>query len=201
MQGDSFIPGDSEIVRQVLDGDVDAFAILLARHKELIVSIVIKHTPARYVEEIAHDVFVRAYQALPTFKGKSTFKQWLVGIAVKTCYDFWRKKYRTRDFPMSSLSEKQQERVELIVAAESDRLCAENDSRKAAVELLDWALAKLSAEDRMVLEMVYLEGLSVKEAAGLLGWSVAKVKVRSFRSRRKLRTLLTGLIDVERRDL
>jgi RNA polymerase sigma-70 factor (ECF subfamily) len=59
---------------------------------------------------------------------------------------------------------------------------------------LDWALDRLSAEDRMVLELVYLEGLSVKETAELLGWSVANVKVRSHRSRKKVEKLLTGLI-------
>jgi RNA polymerase sigma-70 factor (ECF subfamily) len=60
--------------------------------------------------------------------------------------------------------------------------------------LLDWALAKLSPEDRMVIELVYLEELSVKEAADLLGWSAANVKVRSFRSRKKLHSLISGLI-------
>ena len=58
---------------------------------------------------------------------------------------------------------------------------------------MDWALDQLTAKDRMVLELVYLEGLSGKEAAGLLGWSVANVKARSFRSRKKLQKLLAGL--------
>jgi RNA polymerase sigma-70 factor (ECF subfamily) len=52
----------------------------------------------------------------------------------------------------------------------------------------------LSPRDRMALELVYLEGLSVKEAADLLQWSVANVKVRSFRSRKKLEKVLSGLI-------
>ncbi len=55
---------------------------------------------------------------------------------------------------------------------------------------MDWALEILSAEDRMVIELVHLEGYSAKEAGRLLGWSTANVKVRSFRSRKKLRRLL-----------
>jgi RNA polymerase sigma-70 factor (ECF subfamily) len=47
----------------------------------------------------------------------------------------------------------------------------------------------------MVVELVYLEGLSGKEAAELLGWSVANVKIRSFRSRKKLQKVLTGLME------
>ena len=70
----------------------------------------------------------------------------------------------------------------------------ESESRKEAGELLDWALSRLSAENRMVLELLYLEGLSVKEAADLLGWSVANVKVRAFRSRRILEKLLKGIM-------
>ena len=71
-----------------------------------------------------------------------------------------------------------------------DPSCDEKVLQKEAGEILDLALAKLSAGDRMVLELVYLEGHSVKEAAGLLGWSTTNVKVRLFRSRRKLRGLL-----------
>ena len=62
--------------------------------------------------------------------------------------------------------------------------------QKEAAELLDWALANLSAEDRMVVELIYLEGLTGKEAADLLGWSIANVKVRAFRSRKRLKKLL-----------
>jgi len=95
---------------------------------------------------------------------------------------------------MSSLTEKHQEWLENVISDTSDRAFGEHGSRKEAREVLDWALAKLSAEDRMVLELVYLEGLTVKEAAEMLGWTTANVKVRSFRSRRKLKKLLSGPI-------
>jgi RNA polymerase sigma-70 factor (ECF subfamily) len=95
---------------------------------------------------------------------------------------------------MSSLTEKHQRWLEEVISEESDQLLEETGSQKEARELLDWALGKLSAEDRTVLELVYLEGLSGKEAADLLGLSVANVKVRSFRSRRKLKKLLEGLM-------
>ena len=96
---------------------------------------------------------------------------------------------------MSSLTEQHQEWLENVISDTSDRAFDERGSRKEAREVLDWALVKLSAEDRMVLELVYLEGLTVKEAAELLGWTTANVKVRSFRSRRKLRKLLSESIE------
>jgi RNA polymerase sigma-70 factor (ECF subfamily) len=131
---------------------------------------------------------------LPGFKQEGSFRQWLSAIAVRTCYDFWRKRYRSRELPMSDLTDSHQAWLEKTLSNQSDKSFHEKGSEKEARELLYWALSKLSARDRMVIELVYLEGLSVKEAAGLLGWSVANVKVRSFRSRKKLETLLTGVI-------
>jgi RNA polymerase sigma-70 factor (ECF subfamily) len=194
MQNGSLKPSDDEIVRQVLDGYVNAFESLVIRHRNLILKIVKKHVPYHDLEETAQDVFVRIYQSLPTFKGTSDFKHWVSSIALRTCYDYWRKAYRSREVPMSSLSEKHQNFVEEVISEESELSLNEKASQKEARELLDWALAKLSAEDRMVLELVYLEGLSEKEAAALLGWSVANVKIRSFRSRKRLQKLLTGLM-------
>ncbi len=188
-------PSDDEIIRRILDGDVNAFEHLLLKYQEQVLKIVRKHIPYGQVEETAQDVFVRAYQSLPTFKGKSGFLQWLSVIAVRTCYDFWRKRYRTREFAMSTLTEKHQDWLEKIISDQSSRLFNEQSSQKEAREVLNWALNKLSAEDRMVLELVYLEGLSGKEAAEFLGWSIANVKIRSHRSRKKLRKLLEKSIE------
>ena len=194
MHNDPSKPSDAEIVRQVLDGYVNAFESLLIRYKELVLKIVKKRVPYNDVEETTQDVFIRVYKSLSSFKGKSDFKHWLSSITVKTCYDYWRKSYRSREVPMSSLTERHQEWLEGVLSDQSEQSIYEKGLKNEARELLDWALAKLSAEDRMVLELMYLEGLSVKEAADLLGWSVANVKVRSFRSRMKLQRLLTRLL-------
>ncbi len=198
MHCDSTDPADSKsddlkIIRQVINGNGNAFEVLLKKYKQHVVKIVYRHLPYDQVEETAHEVFIRAYQSLPGFKGKSGFKQWLSGIAVRTCYDFWRKKYRSREISMSSFSEKHKHWFEAVTADLSDQTFHEQSRKKEARELLDRALGRLTPEDRIVLELVYLEGLSGKETADLLGWSVANVKIRSFRSRKKLKKVLTGL--------
>jgi RNA polymerase sigma-70 factor (ECF subfamily) len=109
---------------------------------------------------------------------------------VRTCYDYWRKHYRYREIPMSSLSEAHREWLDRILSDVSVTSWEDVSRRREAREILDWGLNQLSAADRMVLELVYLEGESVKEAARLLGWSVANVKVRAFRARRKINKLL-----------
>jgi RNA polymerase sigma-70 factor (ECF subfamily) len=189
MDTDPHSSADAEVVYQVVSGDVNAFERLLKRYEAHVLRIVKKHIPFDKVEEVAQDVFIRIYQSLPNFKRDDSFKQWLSTITVRTCYDFWRKHYRYREIPISSLSEKHQVWLEEAMATRSSQSFDDIASQKEAREILDWALDRLSPEDRMVLELVYLEGSSVKEAANLLGWSTAKVKVRSFRSRKKLHKL------------
>ena len=182
---------DDEIIKRVVEGDIDVFAVLLTRHKNHVAQIVSRHVPHDTVEETAHNVFIRAYRSLPTYRGKERFVQWISSIAVRTCHDFWRERYRNRDIAMSSLSEKHQELLENVITYASDETFQSRAEQQEAKEVLDWALEKLPAADRMVVELVFLEGLSVGEAAGLLGLSTANVKVRSFRARRKLRKLLS----------
>ena len=190
MDTDPHSSADAEVVYQVVSGDVNAFERLLKRYEAHVLRIVKKHIPFDKVEEVAQDVFIRIYQSLPNFKRDDSFKQWLSTITVRTCYDFWRKHYRYREIPISSLSEKHQAWLEEAMATRSSQSFDDIASQKEAREILDWALDRLSPEDRMVLELVYLEGYSVKEAANLLGWSTTKVKVRSFRSRKRLHKLV-----------
>jgi RNA polymerase sigma-70 factor (ECF subfamily) len=72
----------------------------------------------------------------------------------------------------------------------------EQTDRAEGKEVLHYALERISAEDRMVLSLVHLEGLPVKEAAELLGWSVVKTKVRAHRARREMRKIIAELMEV-----
>ena len=181
---------DRGIAQAVLGGDVDAFAHLMVRYQNYVLAIVRRHAPADQVEELAQEVFLKAFQSLSKWRQTGKFRSWLSTIAVRTCYDFWRRYYRTREVPMSSLSEAHQEWLNRVLADESETSWQEWSRRREAREILDWALDQLSAADRMVLELVYLEERSVKEAARLLGWTVSNVKVRAFRARRKINNLL-----------
>ncbi len=188
-------PDDVEIIRQVIDGKVNAFESLVKRHGGFASAIVKRHVPFDDVEDTLQNVFLRAYRSLPTFKNRSSFRQWLSVIAVRTCHDFWRERYKSQEFPMSSLTAEHQAWLGLALANESDISFHERGFQKEAGEILDNALGSLSAGDRMVMELVYLEGHSLKEAAASMGWTVANVKVRLFRSRKKLHTLLAAATD------
>jgi RNA polymerase sigma-70 factor (ECF subfamily) len=191
----SATPSDAEIITRVIEADVNAFEILLKRYQTHILNIVKRHVPPDQVEETAQEVCIRAYQGLSGLKDKNRFKQWVSAIAVRTCYDFWRKRYRSREIPMADLTRDHRQWVDGVLADEADRLNQEKRRRKESAELLDWALGKLSAAERIVFELVYLEGFSGKEAADILGWSVANVKVRSFRCRKKMKKALSELME------
>ncbi len=181
---------DADIINRILGGDVNVFELLVEKYQSHVFSIVRNHVPSADIDETAQDVFVRAYKGLSGFAGKSGFKQWLSGIAVRTCYDFWRRKYREREVPMSELSDAHRQWIQQTIFDGSENDYEALGRRKEALEILDAILSRLSAEDRMVMELVYLEGCSYKEAAKLLGWSVANIKIRVFRARKKLHKIL-----------
>jgi RNA polymerase sigma-70 factor (ECF subfamily) len=182
---------DADIIRRVLDGDVDFFEHLLTRHRSRVFGIVSRHVPPEEVEEVAHDVFIRAFKSLAGYRHESNFQNWLSSIAVRTCHDFWRSRYRSREVAISGLSQPHQKWLEHVIAEESSTSFTEEINRKEAAEILRWALCQLPEKDKMVLELIYFQENSIKEAAKLLGWTQTAVKVRSFRSRQKLQKILS----------
>lgn len=175
---------------KVLGGEVNAFEQLFKKYEGYVAAIVQRHLPADRVAETVQDAFVRAYRSLGGWRQAESFRQWLAAIAVRTCHDFWRRQYRRRETAESRLSAGRRDWLE---AALADR--ARNDwealGRQAeARAILAWALDRLGPADRMVLELVHLEGLSIREAARLLGWSAVNVKVRAHRARHKLKNML-----------
>jgi RNA polymerase sigma-70 factor (ECF subfamily) len=181
---------DLEIISEVLDGDTNRFEVLVDRHREHVFRIVGRRVPREDVDETSHDVFVRAWSSLPSYRGESPFEHWLSKIAVRTCHDYWRGRYRSKEAPLSSLGEDHTDWLENTMARESGASFDSGESRMMARDLMMRALAQLSPADRAVIELVHLEERPVKEAADMLGWSTANVKVRAHRSRKKLRKIL-----------
>jgi RNA polymerase sigma-70 factor, ECF subfamily len=197
MQTDFQDINDAALIERVRGGEVDLFERLLVKYQPHVFSIVLNHVPRAHAEEVAHETFVRAYKSLSTYSRKSPFDHWLARIAVRCCYDFWRQQKRAREIPISALSEKQLEWIDRTRAAESREAFDAQVSGREAAEILDWALALLEPGERMVLVLVHRDGRSVCEAADLLGWSVAKVKIQAYRSRIALRKIVRRRLNNE----
>jgi RNA polymerase sigma-70 factor (ECF subfamily) len=183
---------DESIIKQVLNGNINVFEELITRYQGYVLSIVAKHSPAEKAEEIAQEVFIRAYKSLNKIKKAGSFKSWLSAIAVRSCYDYWRKHYRSREILISELSSKQKDWFDRAISDRSEETWEKEDRQKEAKQVLDWLLTRLNAAERIVIELVYIEGFSIEETSKLLGWSSAKVKVRAFRARQKLQRLIKG---------
>lgn len=182
--------GDAEIIKRILQGEVDAFSLLVEKHKKQVAAIVRTHVPYNCIEEVAQDVFVDAFKSLPNYRAESPFAHWLSVIAVRRCCDFLRKRQRNREVPVGELYEEQAAWLETVVNSEALRTHMEAEQANHARAVLAWALDRLAPDDRIVLGLVHLDNYSIKDAAEILGWTVPTVKVRAFRSRKKLRKLI-----------
>ena len=172
---------DERLVAAALDGEEDAFAELVRRHKRRVFATASRFARDEHqLDDIAQEVFVRAFRNLGKFRGESPFEHWLARITVSACYDFLRKERRVREqVPLGP--------VEFELRDGSiDRAVAAGRAR----ELLDFAMRKLSPEERLILTLCELDERPIREVAELTGWTESNVKVRAFRARQNLRKIL-----------
>ena len=185
---------DADIAAKIIDGNIELYADLMSKYQNMVFSVVAKRVPENDVSILVHETFVQAYQSLAAYSGKVPFGNWAVGIAVRTCYTYWRREYRHRKRQVSlPSSEEQRQWLEQIPALNS-RSEADNIVKKQdAVKLSNWLLDQLSPKNRTLIESIYFDNMSLKEIAEALEWSLVKTKVRALRARRKMRKLLESI--------
>src|SRR5688572_17642881 len=147
---------ERELLRRIRQGEIERYADLIDLHQRHVIRIVGRRVPSDQVEEVVHDVFVRAYVNLGQFSESVSFDHWLAGIAIRTCYDFWRDRAR-HPVPVSSLTEKHHRWIEQTLSVQSDAQFRRQAETRDAAEVLEWALQHLSPENRAVLTLVHLE--------------------------------------------
>jgi RNA polymerase sigma-70 factor (ECF subfamily) len=181
---------DAELIAAVLKGNTASFEPLVKKYSPRVFS-----TARRYarreseVEDIAQEVWAKAFTHLASFRGEAPFEHWLMRLAVRTCYDFLRKHQRNRETAFSEISQTESDWLETF-AAEPD---SGSESAEAARTLVAKLLEQLSPPARLVITLLEIEEKSVKEIAQLTGWSVPLVKVRAFRARAEMRKVLAKM--------
>src|SRR5580693_2403858 len=176
---------DRELVRLSQGGQEAAFEQLVRRHQRRVFALVggILRRPED-VEDIAQQVFLKAYLGLKRFDQRAAFSTWLYKIAVNECWDYLRKKKVRPLMYESDMSEEQVSRLDGFASADRP---PENVSERAEVrELLEKLLEKLPEQDRQLLVLKEMEGFSVQELAEILDLNVNTVKVRLFRARGRI---------------
>ena len=182
-------PTDAELARAVCNGDEDAFATLFQRHRRRVAIVAGRFfRRTEEVEDVVQESFVKAYFALREFSddGSGSMAGWLSKIAFNTCYDELRRRRRKPETSSAELTDEEMQTVRSLVTTEEISVESASISRDLANKLL----SRLSPEDRIVLVLLDVEGLTTSEIGQTLGWSSAKVKIRAFRARNDLRRIL-----------
>lgn len=182
---------DTYYIDRVLHhADASAFAGLVNKHKTMAFNIALRVTKSREdAEEVAQDAFIKVYQALPQFKGDSKFTTWLFRVV----YNLALSKLRKKSLVSGSIDDEG-----FIEQADDSAFDALSKFRsKEQKKHINEALSELNETDQLLITLYYMGDHSVEEIAEITDISQSNVKVRLFRSRKKLHDTLQNNLKEE----
>jgi RNA polymerase sigma-70 factor (ECF subfamily) len=173
--------GDNEIISRVLKGEQNAYAELVNRYQAYVFTLVLRMIKTREdAEEVAQDVFIKAYRSLADFRGESKFSTWLYTIANTTSITFLRKK----KLAVHSLDN---EKVFEVADSRDSGLRANMVEQKSRVNMVNEAIALLSPDDAEIITLFYKAEQNLEEISRILRLETNTVKVRLHRARTRLK--------------
>jgi RNA polymerase sigma-70 factor (ECF subfamily) len=188
-------PVDNEIINKVLQGEQAQYAQLVKRYQHFVFTIVLRYTANREdAEEIAQDVFVKAYRSLADFRGESKFSTWLYTIVTTTCITFLRKK----KVPIHSLDTEQ---VFDLADNQNSGFKANQVEQKSKVQVINEALRLLSIDDARIITLFYQAEQSLEEIGRILGVEPNTAKVKLHRARQRLKEKMEKHFSEEVKDM
>jgi RNA polymerase sigma factor (sigma-70 family) len=181
---------DQILINQILSGDANAFTQLVNRYKDLVFTLALRMLKNREeAEEVSQDTFVKTYRSLNKFKGDSKFSTWIYKVAYNSCLDRIKKnKKYLNDVEINEFTEHQVKTVNNAF----DALVEEERN-----QLIQDCLHLLPSDDSFLLTLYYFEEQSLDEIADIVGISANNVKVKLFRSRKKLASILKDRLEPE----
>jgi RNA polymerase sigma-70 factor (ECF subfamily) len=181
----------SELVQAALRHDDEAARELVRRLYPLVAKMVRSHRPRRTSEEdLCQMIFIKIFQKLGQFSGKVPLEHWVSRIAVNTCLSQIESERIRPELRHADLSEEEQAVVENL-ATSTEELAP--DRQLASRQLVEHLFQFLKPVERLVIDLLYLQGRSVEEIHQITGLGAAAIKVRAFRARQKMKKHLTKL--------
>ncbi len=177
-------------IEAVRKGNVAAFSFLVERYQNMVYSLALKLLKKpEDAEEMAQDTFVKAYQKLDTYEGKSKFSTWLYSITYNACISELRK--RRIDF--KSLDDRQ------ISDQDEQRMYDyfSETKKEDQDKYLNLALGKLPEDDQVLVTLYYYENQSMDEISTITGLTVSNIKVKIHRARKKMYEILHEMLHEE----
>lgn len=170
---------DAELVRKCLDGEDAAFEELVRRYQNMVLGVC--YTVTRRpdaVADLAQDAFLRAYESLPKLREPEKFKNWLYGVARRTCI-YW---LRGLEAPTAPIEEVPDNFFVIPLARTADEISESEELQQLVMETLDG----LPEDEREILVLRYLEDNSYKDMAEILGITISAVEARLRKARARL---------------
>lgn len=184
------IINDQTYIDKILNGDRNAFAVLVERYKDMVFSLAYKMLKSREeAEEVSQDTFIKAFKSLQSFKGDSKFSTWLYKIAYRNCLDALKK--RKLKYNTDTIDE-----VTIHKIKSTDDIL-EGIERKERARVMEECLDKLPEDERSLLWMFYFEELSLKEIITVTDLSESNLKVKLHRARKRLLTVVQREVEPE----
>lgn len=183
-------PGEQELIDRARNGDLDAFTDLVCRYEKKVFTAAYR-IMGNYSDacDLAQEVFIRVYQALPRFRGDCSFITWLYRITANLCRDELRRQGRQKK---NSLDEMLASSAGNSLPVDQCPSPCESLERREFQEMVQGCLNELPEEFRLVLIMREIQGLSYDEIAATLDISLGTVKSRLSRARQAFRQKISG---------
>ena len=186
---------DNELISKVLSGDHQAYAGLVNRYQNYVFTLTLRMVKNREdAEEVAQDVFIKAFKYLADFRGASKFSTWLYTIVNNTCISFLRKK----KLEIHSLDN---EKVFEVADSMDSGFRANLVEQKSRQSMVHNAIGLLGPDDAEIITLFYKSEQSLEEIAQILGLEVNTAKVRLHRARTKLKEKMETHFAHEVKDL
>lgn len=175
---------DFEVIERARKGDSAAFNEMVAAYRKRILGTIARLIGRpEDVEDVGQEVFLRLYYSLDQLRTPEVFEPWLYRLTVNAAYDYMRKQRRRRESRMSDLSEQQ---VMMADASAGGKERQEEVRRTQIREFVQSLLGQVSEEDRALLVLKEVEGLSLKEMEKIYKVNENALKVRLFRARQRV---------------
>ena len=183
------VPG---CVARVRRGDEDAARALLNHLYPLVLSIVRGHLPRRTSEDdLTQTIFIKVFSKLEQFSGTVPLEHWVSRISVNTCLNALQAEKIRPELRWADLTEEEEHVIQALDATSDD---LEPGQSLAARDLTDKLLDCLKPNDRLLVNLLHVEGRSVEEVKQLTGWNISMIKVRAFRARKRMRKHMAVLM-------
>jgi len=186
---------DVEIINKVLAGDTNAFADLVKKYQNYVFTLALRFTHNREdAEEVAQDIFIKAFRSLADFRGSAKFSTWLYTIVYSTSITFLRK----RKLDTTSIDD---DKTFIQLENQDSGFKANQVEQKSKMAMLNHAISLLSEDDAQVITLFYKAEQSLEEIGKILGVEPNTVKVRLHRARTRLKEKMEKHLQGEFREI